>query len=323
MKHVFILGAPFSGSTLLTAFLNSHPNVFAIGELERLPKFRRFEHLVANDPTIYSNECLVCKAKSIECPIWHRETLDRIDSISDVLEIHHFLAQLSSERLTREIQYVVDSSKTPDWLRFAARSHAGGDKGFQALAGVQACAIITTKSPFGYAESALRRDPIHPIFAGQAWCDIMTDALRVISALSIPSIVVRHEALQADPTSMLRRVSDFLNLSTSDSTLADMMTKRSQAHHSIGGNTFAYSDVLDQFGAVELPKGWEGLRKHYESNGGNQGSHSRRWLRTLSRQEVVGVASARGVQDLAQQFGYDLSVELEMYFETKRLESAS
>ncbi|MBL9098191.1 MAG: hypothetical protein JNK07_14770 [Alphaproteobacteria bacterium] len=314
MKHVFIVGTPFSGSTYLTAILNGHPDVLAIGELERLPRFRRYEHLVASEPEIYDDGCLLCRTLSRPCPLWNAETLAEIDTLANVFEIHRAVARRAERAFGRPVRVTIDSSKTPDWLRYAARTVSGIDGGFRTVKDEDVCAIITTKSVFGYAESMMRRSGMLPILAAQSWCDVTTDALRVISSLSIPSMIVRYENLRMGPEMMIKRLCRFLGLSDSDEIVREMCALTAGDHHGIGGNTFAYRDMLGDVSKINLQNSWEGLRADYRDGP----PAPRRWIDKLDRDAVMMIASARGVHDLSQELGYDLGLEMEFHRDARR-----
>lgn len=315
MKHAFLVGTPFSGSTYLTAILNGHPDVLAIGELERLPRFKRYEHLLAQEPDIYDNECLLCRTFGRECPIWNQTTLDAISRQHNVFEIHRYLAGRAEAAFGKPVRVVVDSSKTPDWLRYAARTVSGADVGFRTVKDEDACAIIMTKSVFGFSESMIRRNAMLPILAGQSWCDVTTDALRVISSLSVPSMVIRYETLRADTELLIRRLCRFLGLSADPDIIREMCSLKATEHHSIGGNTFAYRRIIGDLSGVELRKSWEGLRNEYNRT---DTPVARRWLETLSKDEIALIASTRGVHDLSQELGYDLGFEIDLFRDAKK-----
>lgn len=309
MKHVFVVGTPFSGSTYLTTILNGHPDIMTIGELERLPRFKRYEHLVANEPEIYDDACLLCRTVARSCPIWNEETLAEIGKLHNVFEIHRCVAHRWEKVFGRPIRVTVDSSKTPDWLRYAARTVSGADDGFRTIKNEDVCAIVTTKSVFGFAESMIRRSGMLPILAAQSWCDVTTDALRVISSLSIPSIVIRYENLRSGSEMLIKRLCRFLGVSDDEETVRAMCTLTAAEHHAIGGNTFAYRDVLGDISKIDLQSTWENLRADYRDGPPS----SRRWINGLDRETVALVASARGVHDLSQELGYDLDFEVQLY----------
>jgi hypothetical protein len=306
MKHVFVLGAPFSGSTLLTNLLGAHPSVFSIGELERLPQFKRYEHLVQTEPDIYQSDCMFCDATEKVCPIWSDALLSQIEKEADILNMHNMLAQRATSALGKKIDTVVDSSKTPDWLRAAARSHSGNEIGYESFGSEKVFAIITTKSVFGYAQSILSRGASLPVLIGQAWCDVSTDALRVCSSLGVPVIVVRLEELHANPALCLSRVARFLGL-TED---FERGKGSVDPHHPVGGNTNAHLKLLTTSNVKVTENSWRSLHEQF-SNG--YLADPRKWITDLDRETVFGVASARGVHDISFLLGYDLNLELDLY----------
>lgn len=311
MKHVFVLGTPFSGSTFLTSALDAHPNVFAVGEFERLPKFKRYEHLVGQEPDIYDDACFLCRAFDRPCPIWHDGTRNAIAGHRNVFESHRYLADLAQRHLAKSPSVVIDSSKTPDWLRYSARTLAGANIGYRTAKDKNVCAIITTKSVFGFAESMMRRSGLSPILVGQMWCDVTTDALRIVAALSIPSIIVRYEDFSQNRRSLLLRLLRFLNLPADDQAV-DVLTDASVSEsHGIGGNAFAYKKVLgDRLSSIDVRGSWESLRAQYVRE---DAVSERRWIRELNEATVDLIASTRGVHDLSQQLGYDLNFEIKLF----------
>lgn len=311
VKHVFILGTPFSGSTLLTNTLDVHPEVFAVGEFERLPKFKRFEHLIGQEPDIYDDACFLCRAFDRACPIWHDASRNAIASHGNVFESHRYLAHLAHEHLNKSPRVVIDSSKTPDWFRYSARTLAGANIGYRTVKDEDVCAIITTKSVFGFAESMMRRSGMSPILVGQMWCDVTTDALRVVAAMSVPSIIIRYEDISQNWRLLLQRLLRFLSLPADDQIVAGLIAAPESNSHAIGGNAFAYKNVLgDRLSSIDVRSSWESLRAQY-IRGDAVGE--RRWICELSEATVDLIASTRGVHDLSQQLGYDLNFEIKLF----------
>ena len=59
---VFVMGAPHSGTTLLTLILGSHPDAFALGEMEGL------RGAIRQGPNDHGSCCVICEGA---CPVWN------------------------------------------------------------------------------------------------------------------------------------------------------------------------------------------------------------------------------------------------------------
>ena len=109
-KNLFILGTPFSGSTLLGNALNQIPSFFNIGEINRLPTFWQFKHLEEKEPDIYTDVCMPCSITGKHCPIWTREFIMELGQLPISLIVHDVIAN----RVNKPI--IIDNSKDPNWL---------------------------------------------------------------------------------------------------------------------------------------------------------------------------------------------------------------
>lgn len=164
-KITFIIGTPFSGSTLLGNILNMIPDTTFIGEVNRIRSFGQWEGTIEN----YNNECTICATEPYrECPVWNKEKLKKIDETSSIKNKY--------EELISDIKqsHIIDGSKSPDWI--ARVFDSGLEANFQA--------IICTRNPWAFALShkgaTMNNNgvPAQAFQAAENWRDIYTHALR-------------------------------------------------------------------------------------------------------------------------------------------------
>lgn len=129
MKQViFVGGTAYSGSTFLQFALANDPHGFAAGEIAWLFRPRRADHI--NRP---------CSCRDANCTVW-REALKHG-------EAHVY--QTIFDRFP-EVEFIVDSSKHPFWIRTQADRLA--------KQGIQSRHLLIWKTPLEFAHSMKKRN---------------------------------------------------------------------------------------------------------------------------------------------------------------------
>jgi hypothetical protein len=281
-RTTFLVGTPFSGSTLLGNCLNAHPSIFFAGEIARLTAFRR-----ADDAVTEGEEgCRLCAARGEhECPAWPRDFSAALAPLADIARYRAILDHAKAPIL-------VDSSKGVDWL------NALHDAGL--TAGVTA--IICARNPFAVAHSRAQGEPrVNPTAAAIAWREFYVQAIRSLARRGIPSLVVRYETFAFDPAATLRRICDFLGLPVDPG----MMTYWETPSHAIGGSGHAF--VRDaNFTAAALNER-EADALSYFADKPFGGWVDDRWTQGLSDEEMRQIMAVPTLNDVAALLGYDLS----------------
>lgn len=215
---VFVLGSPYSGSTMLGNVLNSFEDVALIGEAERHQAFGRFP----DSPEHYLTHCSICATRQpYACPVWTAEAVDPAAAGGGEALIRSYrrLLAAAGERV------VVDSSKNVDWM--AALLEAG------LLGDVRA--IVVARSPFAFVVSNRARVPGKGVvWHAVGWRDIYQHTLRTLAVRGIPFLVVRHESLVEQPLDWGRRLGRFLGLKGAEG--FDPGRMHARPAHPLGGN---------------------------------------------------------------------------------------
>lgn len=200
MRFVFVVGAPFSGSTALGNLLNNlRPGLYA-GELNRLPQFAE---LFPGPPVTSGCEC--CANEGRDCPQWGPATVAELTKL-------HAPALLMAVAQRAGHGVLVEGSKDPNFLAMA-----GG-----ALVEHDVRALIVHRDPLRCMASymAAERVGFHrpglPWMAAEFWRDSHANTLRVVNRLGIPNMVFDSALLRPGPQGELnpavRRAFDFCGL---------------------------------------------------------------------------------------------------------------
>lgn len=288
-KTLMMMGTPFSGSTLLGNALNGHSQIFVAGELDRLPQFKQFEHLVTNEPDIYVRGCFVCRSRSEACPVWTQAEIERLTREPPSFEIHAELARVSAAPV------VVDCSKNVKWFSTLMNNSAATGMRDPAR---QRLIAHCVRHPFGFALSWRRHTGQPPWRGAEVWRDINTDVVRQLNGTASTHLVVQYELFALDPKLVLSRVCNALDLQFEE----QMMEFWKVPLHSFGGNVGAY---LFYNAEIQADDRWQpGMRAHRGRRFG--GYVDDRWRRELSVTDVASIMRTPGVADLASLLGYDL-----------------
>lgn len=239
-RLIFLIGTPFSGSTALGKILGVSGASY-VGELDRLPVFGMNQY-----PT---RACEMCKSLSQSCPVYSDDFL----SVLSCLDLGSETYDSLSKHLKSSI--LVDGSKHVAWLRHVVPRLSDLDKS-------NTIAIVTVRHPVLWMISHLRADPHCPPFrAAEIWRDTYTDALRTLSRLNIPFIVLRNESFRHDHIKYMKAIERFCCVEIKPKFEYDV-----SASHSIGGNSGLENRVRDAgllcVTPVEptLPRDFEELR---------------------------------------------------------------
>jgi hypothetical protein len=225
MRFVFIVGAPFSGSTALGNLLNNlRPGLYP-GELNRLPQFAE---LFPGPPS--TPGCESCANLGVECPQWGPEALGPLSTLSSVALLEAVAARAGHGVL-------VEGSKDPNFLAMV------GD----ALHRHDLRALIVHRDPlrsmasFIEAEATVHGRRCEPWRAAEFWRDTHANTLRVVNRLGIPSMVFDSAQLRPSPNGELnpavRKVFVFCGLEGLwDEAEALTAERRFAPTHQFGGN---------------------------------------------------------------------------------------
>ena len=274
----YIIGPPYSGSTLLGNALNGHPQVFHSGEVSRLPAFG------VGPP---ATECMLCRVLDRACPVWDHGLVDRIAAGPPA----------ASVGLIREVTgapTIVDSSKHVEWLRRVMRRSDDSD----------VRVILTLRRPYAFAASVRRTDGMPPWQAANMWRDTVYDALRELGRQGIPFMIVRYEEFASLPERSLRRICSFLGLEFDTRCLRFWEV----ASHALGGNPHAYVWYPDYVERVSFESEFAADRATAEDFSARRfgGWADVRWRSELSADDMREVRSTPLLADLVELVGYDL-----------------
>lgn len=225
MRFVFIVGAPFSGSTALGNLLNNlRPGLYA-GELNRLPQFAE---LFPGPPV--TSGCETCAKEGHECPEWGPAAVETLTRLSAPVLLAAVAARAGHGVL-------VEGSKDPNFLGLAG--DALGDQDVRAL--------IVHRDPLRCMASYMEAErtgfqrPGLPWQAAEFWRDSHANALRVINRLGVPNMVFDSALLrpgaQGELNPAVRRVFNFCGLDHLwDEAIAMAPEQRFAPTHQYGGN---------------------------------------------------------------------------------------
>ncbi len=279
IHSVFIVGTPYSGSTVVGEYLNNYKNTLFVGELARFETLHK-NNLLYEQPSV----CLSCALNNNECPIFNHKLSGKLNNVQP-LAAHKIIAKATNSAV------IIDGSKFVDWLRIATASKEIND--------VTVRAIICVKNPFSFVESCLAREennsvPIYQL--ANLWRDTYFDCLRTISKNNLPFLVLRNEDFSNGNSTLYKNILTFAN--------SDI--KRKKQLHAIGSNPGVlegrkYSPEFLQ--KIENSKQFSYLI-HREFL--KKGKIKRFKKSKLSVAQKLEVLQTPGLVDLATVLGYDL-----------------
>lgn len=220
-RAMWIIGTPFSGSTMVQLLLSRFEKVFTAGELDRIRAFNMHPHF-ADDPRFYQDACAYCQAHGGTCPVWTPGLFEALGGIGPSPNIYGHLAAVSGKDV------IVDSSKTP-WWYLNVTEH----RDFATWEG-RVFVLHCVRNPFAYAQSVARRRGISLEESVMDWVIVNRDAIAVIERARgfIPILTVYHNKVLKDPDGFLAAVGAWCDVGP---LAADVPLS-----HFLGGNIAAY-----------------------------------------------------------------------------------
>lgn len=223
MHFVFVVGSPFCGSTAIGNMLNTHPDIFHAGEVDRLKFFGRYHD---HDQHLTVNGCNLCEShhpKNI-CPIWNE--YPRIDTQNS----HELVSAYKKLTAKSGKDVILDTSKNADWFAMLWES------------GLRPCStIVLSRNPFAFAYSHFKATG-QPIWQGvEVWRNIYNHCLRVVLNRGVPVISVKYSDLIESPSNLFDSILIYLNLSGR----IDYNNFFNYACHAVGGNVGAFVNYRD------------------------------------------------------------------------------
>jgi hypothetical protein len=288
MKKIFLVGTPFCGSTIIGNILNSHPEIFHAGEVDRLRIFSRYSGADAN---LNVDGCVLCGLHhGTKCPVWD-DLPDAPQTLDDAVTVYETLVARGNK------QVIVDSSKNVDWL---ADLHAHGLQ--------DACAVVLSRNPFAFARS--HHKAVHdPYWRGiEIWRNIYNHCLRVLIHRGIPFIAIQHSQMLDGPDEFFSRILKFVSL---DGPVSCNHYFETEAH-AVGGNVgpFIPYKAFDEVKYLEREAHQnrqvgddEMAEKSMLPTSPFERSDSD-WLDALSLAEMDACLSIPGVTDVMSLLGY-------------------
>ncbi|HSR66094.1 MAG TPA: hypothetical protein VLM17_10905 [Xanthomonadaceae bacterium] len=284
-----LLGSPFSGSSLLGQSLNDVAGIAYAGEIDNMHAFGFDMHRASNH---YRSRCVICEThERYDCPIYPPGPYLLRDPgsvpIEDYLEV---LSRFGAP-------FVVDGSKNVDWLWYL---HQRG-----LLDALPTRAILVARSVWAFVASQLRTGTANPYQAAEGWRNIYRHALRTISLLAVPNLVVRHEAFVADSDKWLSRAAWFV--SDRPHNLFEP-----KPLHCVGGNPSAYAirSEFDRQGHLHVQRDDDDRSLSLEKFAFFGGDAPRnqaiaRWAARIDRDQARAILAIPGVMDTMLDLGYD------------------
>jgi hypothetical protein len=256
VRVVYIAGEGHSGSTLLDALLNAHPEIVGLGEAHRL-SLEPWQRVCGDGHTIMSSPFWrplieqVCRRREVSIDDWPSSLpTTRLDTGSSKRVRDAFLA-IARPRMVglgntipvvsayfdavrnsldffaaaaeqARSAWVVDSSKSPARMK--------------ALSLVRpSClrVIHLVRDPRAVAASAARREGVDAHFSARRWLRENAKVRWLLWGTSTPRILIRYEDLTANVESTLKRIWHFLGVEEPPLGL-DLSTER----HEIPGNSW-------------------------------------------------------------------------------------
>lgn len=284
-----LLGSPFSGSSLLGQSLNDIAGIAYAGEIDNMHRFGLPLHRASNH---YRSRCEICITHDpYDCPVYPREPQPLGDPAA--ITVNDYIEVLSRFG----VPFVVDGSKNVDWLWYLH------DRGL--LDVLPTRTILVTRSVWAFAASQLRAGNTDIYQSAEGWRNIYRHALRSISMLAVPNLVVRHETFVADSDKWLSRAAWFVSDRPHN-------VYEPKPLHCVGGNPSAYAirEEFDQQGHLRVMPDHERpvSAEKIAFFGGSESPHAQpvaRWAPRIDPQQARNILAIPGVMDTMLDLGYD------------------
>jgi SAM-dependent methyltransferase len=269
---VAIMGASFSGSTLVNSMLGAHPLIFGGGELHWLMNYDQ------------RSECAIC---GMNCRFWTPETR----ASARIGTLYHDTARMVGR------PYLVDISKMPSW-------YASSLKHYPDLPVVR---VLLVKHPIRHVASFLKKkdefaeygDPASVLSELRSFYeqfDRTEPAGRAAPAVSVSAtgvdFIVRYEDFVASPGAALSPILAALGLGLH----ARMRLWASAEHHHIGGNVGPRVQIANDAPALAVSA------RKYRQRGIFLDNSYKDILSSADIELISGNADALWI---ARRFGYD------------------
>ncbi|MCR9055624.1 MAG: hypothetical protein NXI26_27635 [bacterium] len=306
-KHIiFILSAPYSGSTLLSHLLGATNRSISIGEAARFRHFAQYQ----NDDYHYLDECSLCSTNSdvVDCPIWNNEVALDVENLG-VAEAYWRLIDRC------EADIIIDNSKNADWMNFLCSSNSEQGSRFNISA------VLLVRHPVSFVQSNIKRIPEHPAsWHINGWVNMYTYMLHWLAKMNVQSIVIRYEELIHNSDFLINRIIKPIN----SKALVDVSNLHCRSHHPLGGNILEIArnanfsaEGFDKDGAVASEYGSNRV-KDLIASGGLKREQQRGIIKEKPtfHDEYVELFMEAGVMTLCRIFGYS-SKELYLKFDSR------
>lgn len=285
---LFILGTPYSGSTALGNYLNAHPDVTFLGEVDRFDPFNRY----GGNPAHRLRQCFVCDThEPYACPYWDEDAVLRASVEGSIAFGYESLLSGFPGRV------LVDGSKYVRWMQDLMLSGLS----------MPVKVVVLARNPFGYALSENEATGKPYWQAAEGWRNLYEHTFRVLAKFGVGFIVIRHEDILGNPDVMMNKLYEFMGVGSGEY-WRDYLSEPS---HSLGGNVASYINFpafdLNEF-SMKNP---EDYRKYSSKialykESITLSSMVDRWQHQLSKNDISSIINMPGLLDVATLLGYDL-----------------
>lgn len=224
-KVIALLGSPYTGSTIISNILNTHPRITTLGEISRYRSFQFYE----SQPEHYLDACSICSTTEPDISkhscIWntdlHQYSLDH-----NLIDTYNYLIN------SCKTDIVIDCSKEIDWFLSLLN--------FEEQFEFQLIFVVLCKSPVRFVDSNRKRIPNKSIFWHvEGWRNIYFYILRKLAVNSQFFLIFRYEDFLRDPQKTLKKLLTRLGLNGEEIELSN--THISDLHI-LGGNEITFSN---------------------------------------------------------------------------------
>jgi hypothetical protein len=217
---LFVVGSPYSGSTLLANALNGHDLIANAGEVSAC--FAEFPFGVKTP------FCPLCGAAAEPCPVWTPDFIAQVLHAGPSRALALFRQRVGSP-------VVVDSSKFPDWLALAW-NQGGAPSSVAPVVPVPTGVIVIARNPLAYHASNRRRTGASAWTSVKEWVHCYQTALEWLDEHETMRHLMTYESLAQQPEVALKRVVETFGLSWDE----HMLHFWNKPMHALNGNAGAY-----------------------------------------------------------------------------------
>jgi hypothetical protein len=279
-QNTFIVGTPYSGSTLLANALNAHSAIITAGELSAcFPDFP----LGVQDPF-----CPVCAAANQPCPLWTKEFISRVRAIGPRNAID-LIRQVSGSPV------VVDASKFPDWLDYVYKDEP---------VDTPIKIVFILRCPFAFHASNARRADVPAERSANQWLYVADAIERVTLRLGADKLNVHYEDFALDPKPILASICHYLGIHDESER---MIRFWEFPIHALNGNAGAYIwyETFRENGLFERAEDVL-IANEYKAHGFG-GWKDDKWEKQVSDADIHTIMSCPGLVKKAKQLGSPLT----------------